>query len=196
MMRAIILASWFVLMIACSPANAGDAFCSGLQRAVAARVHGREAVFIRSYEPGADEAALPMGLATTAFVYDNALAAIALVACGDVADARPIGNALVSATLHDRTFADGRIRNAYRAGALGEGAPLLPGWWDERNKLWAEDAAQDGTSTGNVAWAALALLTLHQATRDPDDLVGARRLIDWVIGNAACDEGFCGGFHG
>jgi hypothetical protein len=198
MNRAIILALSFVLMFACSSANAeaNSNFCSGLRQAMAARLYGQDAVFIRSYEPGADEAGLPMGLATTAFTYDNALAVIALVACGDVADARPIGNALVSATLRDRTFGDGRIRNAYRAGPVGEGPPLLPGWWDERNKLWAEDAAQDGTATGNVAWAALALLTLHQATQELDYLTGARRLIDWVIANTTCDDGFCGGFHG
>jgi hypothetical protein len=198
MNRAILLALSFALMIACSSAKAetGPSFCDGLRQAVGPRVRSNDAVFIRSYEPGSDESGLPMGLATTAFTYDNALAAIALVACGDVSDARPIGNALVNATLHDRTFGDGRIRNAYRAGAAGEGAPLLPGWWDERNKLWAEDPAQDGTSTGNVAWAALALLTLHQATQDPQYLTAARHLVDWVISNAACDDGFCGGFHG
>jgi hypothetical protein len=198
MMRAIILALSFVLMIPRSSANAeaGTSFCSGLQQAVATHVRGNGAVFIRSYEPGADEAMLPMGLATTAFTYDNALVVIALVACGDVANARPIGNALVSAALHDRSFGDGRIRNAYRAGPVGEGPPLLPGWWDQRNRLWAEDPAQDGSSTGNVAWAALALLTLHQATQDPQDLASAKRLIDWVIANTACDDGFCGGFHG
>jgi hypothetical protein len=201
MTRAIIGSLSFAIMIMCLPAGAQAAaetsFCAGLQQAVMPQLRGHEAVFVRSYEPAADEASLPLGLSTTAFVYDNALAAIALVACGDVADARLIGNALVRATLHDRTFADGRIRNAYRAGAVGEGAPLLPGWWDRQNKLWAEDAAQDGTSTGNIAWAALALLTLHQATQDPHYLAGARRAIDWVITNAACDtEGFCGGFHG
>jgi hypothetical protein len=197
-MTRAILALSLVLMMACSPANAetGNSFCSGLRQAVTARIRHNDTVFIRSYEPGAGEAGLPMGLATTAFTYDNALAVIALVACGDVAAARPIGNALVSAARHDRTFGDGRIRNAYRAGPVGEGAPLLPGWWDERNRLWAEDAAQDGTSTGNVAWAALALLTLHRATQDPDDLAAARRLIDWVVGNMTCDDGFCGGFHG
>lgn len=172
-------------------------FCSDLKRAVAARLHGADAIFIRSYEPASDETALPAGLATTAFVYDNALAAIALVACGDVAAARPIGNALSRAAASDRTFADGRIRNAYRAGPFGEGAPLLPGWWDDRARLWAEDAAQDGTSTGNVAWAALALLTLHQATGDAAYLTSAERLIDWVINTTACDaDGFCGGVHG
>jgi hypothetical protein len=171
-------------------------FCAGLNKAVAPLTRGVDATFIRSYEPGTDESRLPAGIATTAFVYDNALAAIALVACGNVAEAEPIANALSHATRNDRSFNDGRIRNAYRAGAVREGAPLLPGWWDEQLKIWAEDSAQDGTSTGNVAWAALALLTLHQATQKSRYLADARRLIDWVIAATACGEGFCGGFHG
>ena len=184
-----------------SPAKAnpetGHMFCTDLKAALTPRLGGADAIFLRSYDPGAGEAELPSGLATSAFVYDNALAAIALVACGDLARARVIGNALSRAALSDRTFADGRIRNAYRAGPFGEGPPALPGWWDDKAKLWAEDAAQDGTSTGNVAWAALALLTLHQATGDPAYLSSAKRLIDWAINNAACQgDGFCGGFHG
>lgn len=172
-------------------------FCTDLEKAVAPHLHGADAIFIRSYDPGADETELPPGIATSAFVYDNALAAIALVACGDVPSAKLIGNALSRAALNDRTFDDGRIRNAYRAGPLGAGPPPLPGWWDDQAKLWAEDAAQDGTATGNVAWAAVALMTLHQATHDSTYMTGAKRLIDWVINNVACEpDGFCGGFHG
>jgi hypothetical protein len=177
-------------------AQATNSFCAGLNTAVAPLTRGAEAVFIRSYEPGSDEASLPAGIATTAFVYDNALAVIALIACGNVSDAKPIGNALSRAAHNDRTFHDGRIRNAYRAGPVGDHAPNLPGWWDAQAKIWAEDAAQDGTATGNVAWAALALLTLHQATQEAEYLAGARRLVDWVISATACDGGFCGGFHG
>jgi hypothetical protein len=196
-----VLAMSFAIQVFHSPAGAGPAtgnmFCSALEQALAPKLRGSDATFIRSYEPGADEANLPAGLATTAFIYDNALAAIALVACGHVSEAGSIGNALTRAALKDRTFGDGRIRNAYRAGPVGEVAPLLPGWWDDRAKIWAEDAAQDGTSTGNVAWAALALLTLHQATNDPQYLSAASRLIDWVITNTGCEaDGFCGGFHG
>jgi hypothetical protein len=178
------------------PEKGGGPFCAGLTRAVAPLTGETDAVFIRSYEPGADEASLPAGIATTAFVYDNALAVIALIACGNVPAAKPIGNALSRAARNDRTFSDHRVRNAYRAGAVGNGAPNLPGWWDEHARIWAEDAAQDGTSTGNVAWAALALLTLHQATHDPQYLADARSLIDWVIAATACRDGFCGGFHG
>lgn len=182
-----------------SPGNAAAStvFCNGLKMAVERQVQGADAAFVRSYEPGTDEVALPLGLATTAFTYDNALAAIALIACGDVQDAKIIGNALSRAAGSDRTFTDGRVRNAYRPGPLDKDPPKLPGWWDTKANIWAEDPAQDGTSSGNVAWAALALLTLYEATGDGGYLANARRLVDWIIDTTACSPvGFCGGFHG
>jgi hypothetical protein len=171
-------------------------YCAPLAGAVASQAAGSEAAFIRSYEHGEDESRLPAGLASTAFVYDNAVAAIALVACGDLSSATTIGNALSRAARNDRTFKDGRLRNAYRPGPVREGPPALPGWWDDKQKIWAEDAAQDGSSTGNVAWAALALLTLHQATKEASYLADAEHLIDWVIANVSTGRGFRGGFHG
>ncbi|WP_410052065.1 hypothetical protein [Bradyrhizobium sp. SZCCHNS30592] len=180
-----------------SPMRAETSLCAGLVQAVEPGLAGRDAAFIRSYEPGADEEGLPLGLSTTAFTYDNALTAIALVACGRIDEGRVIGNALVHAAAHDRSFGDGRLRNAYRAGPVGPGAALLPGWWDDQKKIWGEDAAQDGTATGNVAWAALALLTLHQATGEEGYLSGARRLMDWIMANATNGaDGFSGGYHG
>jgi hypothetical protein len=113
-----------------------------------------------------------------------------------VSSATTIGNALSLAARNDRTFKDGRVRNAYRAGPVGEGAPALPGWWDGKQNIWAEDPAQDGSSTGNVAWAALALLTLHQATKQESFLADAEHLIDWIIANVSSGSGFRGGFHG
>jgi hypothetical protein len=196
-MRLVIMMLSMVLLGAAAPARAEVSFCPGLINAVGPKLAGHEAAFIRSYEPGADEEGLPLGLSTTAFTYDNALAAIALVACGRVEQARVIGNALVQAASHDRSFDDGRLRNAYRAGPAGTGAALLPGWWDHQKNIWGEDPAQDGTATGNVAWAALALLTLHQATGDANYLAHARRLMDWIIANARNGaDGFSGGFHG
>jgi hypothetical protein len=171
-------------------------YCAPLANAVASQAAGSEAAFVRSYDHADDESRLPAGLASTAFVYDNALAAIALVACGDVNSATVIGNALSLAARNDRTFRDGRVRNAYRPGPVDTGPPALPGWWDANQKIWAEDAAQDGSSTGNVAWAALALLTLHQATKQESFLADAGRLIDWVIANVSTGSGFRGGFHG
>ncbi len=178
------------------PASERAHYCAPLADAVTSQAAGAKAVFVRSYEHGEDESRLPAALASTAFVYDNALAVIALVACGDVTSATKIGSALSLAVRKDRSFPDGRVRNAYRAGPVGEGAPALPGWWDDERKIWAEDAAQDGTSTGNVAWAALALLTLHQATSQESFLADAKRLIDWVIANVSTGSGFRGGFHG
>jgi hypothetical protein len=171
-------------------------YCAPLADAVTAQAAGANAAFVHSYEHGEDESRLPAGLASSAFVYDNALAVIALVACGNLSSATTIGNALSLAARNDRTFKDGRVRNAYRAGPVGEGAPALPGWWDAKQNIWAEDPAQDGSSTGNVAWAALALLTLHQATKQESFLADAGRLMDWVIANVSSGSGFRGGFHG
>jgi len=179
-----------------SPDSQRTRYCAPLAGAVASQAAGSQAAFVRSYEHGEDESRLPAGLASTAFVYDNALAAIALVACGDVTSATTIGNALSLAARNDRTFKDGRVRNAYRPGPVSEGPPALPGWWDDKQKIWAEDAAQDGSSTGNVAWAALALLTLYQATKEASYLADAEHLIDWVIANVSTGSGFRGGFHG
>jgi len=201
MKRSVVTLMCIATMSSAVAANAGPdsqraASCAPLAGVVASQAAGSEAAFVRSYEHADDESRLPAGLASTAFVYDNALAAIALVACGNVKSATIIGNALSLAARNDRTFKDGRIRNAYRPGPVSKGPPALPGWWDDNQKIWAEDAAQDGSSTGNVAWAALALLTLHQATKQETFLADAERLIDWVIANVSTGSGFRGGFHG
>jgi hypothetical protein len=201
MMRSVVTLICIAAMTSSVTANASPdsqrtRYCAPLTNAVASQAVGSGAAFVRSYEHADDESRLPTGLASTAFVYDNALAAIALVACGDVNSATVIGNALSLAARNDRTFKDGRIRNAYRPGPVSKEPPALPGWWDDKQKIWAEDAAQDGSSTGNVAWAALALLTLHQATKQESFLADAERLIDWAIANVSTGGGFRGGFHG
>jgi len=108
--------------------------CTALADAVTSQLAGSHATFVRSYEHGKDESQLPAGLASSAFVYDNALAVIALTACGNVTHATVIGNALSLAVRKDRTFNDGRVRNAYRAGPAGNGPPALPGWWNDEQK--------------------------------------------------------------
>ncbi|WP_197514171.1 hypothetical protein [Methylobacterium platani] len=171
--------------------------CGSLASAVDAA--GPGPVLVASYRPGPDEAELPDPLRRSAFTYDNALAAIALQACGDLPRARRIGDALLHALGHDRTFGDGRIRNAYRAGPVAEGPALLPGWWDARQNLWAEDGYQDGTATGNVAWAALALLNLDTDAPGAGYRAGARRLLGWITAHAAdgrAPQGFSGGRDG
>ncbi len=184
---------------ASEPGPIGAGLCASLSEAVRATAPAESPVFVASYRPGLDEADVPLPLRNSAFTYDNALAAIALVACGKPADATRIGDALVAATTNDRTFRDGRLRNAYRAGPVVKGEKvLLPGWWEEKPGFWAEDSYQDGSATGNVAWGALALLTLHDATGHKPYLEAAGSLMRWIAANTAAPDGigFTGGMDG
>src|SRR5690348_4215513 len=67
-----------------------------------------------------------------AFLYDNAVAAIALVACDKPSEAAQIGDAILAALDRDRYWHDGRLRNGYLAGPVGPGPVKLAGWWDVR----------------------------------------------------------------
>jgi len=163
--------------------------CAALATRVDA-IAGSAPIFLRSYdhEHGSGEPAEP-ALRTAAFTYDNALAVIALLACERKAQALRIGEALrIAAT------GDARLRNVYRAGAVAD-KPLPNGWWDARENRWVEDAYQDGTATGNVAWAALALLALHDVTGDVRWRDAAAKLANWIVANTADARG-AGGFSG
>ncbi|AGW93246.1 MULTISPECIES: hypothetical protein [Cupriavidus] len=163
------------------------------------REPGNGPLFLGSYEPAPGGEPLAPALRNAAFVYDNALAGIALVACKRPAEARRIADAVLQATRQDRHYRDARLRNAYRAGALPPGPAPLPGWWDDPSKRWFEDAYQVGTATGNVAWAALLLLAVHEATRDARYLDGAAALMGWVHGSMpdnGAPAGYIGGFFG
>ncbi|AMB44345.1 signal peptide protein [Methylobacterium sp. AMS5] len=171
--------------------------CRALSGAIDAT--GPGPAFVASYRPGPSESELPAPLRSSAFTYDNALAAIALVACGEISRARRIGDALLRALARDRTFSDGRVRNAYRAGPIGAGPLDLPGWWDAKQNLWAEDPYQDGTATGNVAWAALALLTVDAVAPEGGYRAGARRMLAWISDQTTDrrdPEGYSGGVDG
>ncbi len=162
---------------------------------------GEGPALLASYEarPGGDPL-LPV-LRDVAFVYDNALVAIALIACGRAETAKPIGNALLYALDNDRHYHDNRLRNAYAAGPVKDMTkPMeLPGYQDEAAKIWREDAYQAGTATGSTAWAALAFLNLHRATGDTRYLGGAKRVMRW-INTMTIDShgpgGYRGGFYG
>jgi hypothetical protein len=142
-------------------------------------------VFLASYP-----AAPPGPLKDTAFLYDNAAAAIALTGCGEPAKAQRITDAILYALDHDRFWQDGRLRNAALAGAVGAGPLKLPGWWDPVHNLWVEDRYQVGSDVGNMAWAMLALLT----SADPKARAGAKRIGAWVAGWE--DHRGAGGFTG
>jgi len=165
--------------------------------AIAARVDsvaGTGPLLLRSYDGatgdgGPDEPSQK----TAAYSYDNALATIALLACGKPHQALRIGAALRLAAL------DGaRLRNAYRAGAVS-GMPLANGWWDAQGNHWAEDPQQQGSATGNVAWTGLALLDLYAQTGEREWLDAALHLAAWIVAqtsDARGSGGFSGGIEG
>ncbi|CUW37158.1 conserved exported protein of unknown function [Magnetospirillum sp. XM-1] len=166
---------------------------------LAARVDNAEGrfgpLFLRSFDgPTGSGPPDNVALSTAAMTYDNALTAIALIACGRLPQAKRVGEALALAASSDRAGNNGRIRNAYRAGPQ-EKPPLPNGWWDAKSGRWLEDAYQVGTSTGNVAWAALALLTLADATGDRQFLTAASRLAVWATTETSDLRGV-GGFTG
>lgn len=119
-------------------------------------------------------------LKDAAFLYDNAVAAVALVGCGDGARARRIGDAILFAQGHDRYWHDGRLRNAYLAGAPASPVKLAV-WWDTQQNHWVEDRYQVGSDNGNMAWSMLALLALDRATHDPRYRAGAVRIAGWTM---------------
>lgn len=154
----------------------------------------------------------PVGIFDLAFrevanTYDNALAIFAFLADGSadsVRRARLIGDAFVYAAEHDRFYGDGRLRDSYAAGDLviapgwtpnGRTATVtIPGYFDEVQQKFLE-IGQDGISTGNEAWAMLALLALQRNTGDPRYLAAAQRLGRFVVGFRN-DQGLYQGFLG
>jgi hypothetical protein len=176
-----------------------SAAACGTLRARVDAVPGSGPAFLRSYDSGAGEGAGSEPALLGAFTYDNALAVIALEACGEGAAAVRIGDALLAAAQADRSGDPGRLRNAYRAGAVTQ-RPVPPmGWWSDQQQRWDEDPYQVGTATGNVAWAALALLTLDAATHDEHYRDGAIRLAHWAMAtayDAHAPAGFSGGLYG
>lgn len=172
--------------------------CSALSSRVAAE-SGDGPIFLRSYDSGSGEGVNPEPALNAAFTYDNALAAIALTACGDLAGAKRIGAALLQASEADRSGSAGRLRNAYRPGPVHE-TPVPPmGWWNSAQGQWDEDAYQVSSATGNLAWGALAMLTLADATNDTRYVEGAARVAARAAEIADDDRapaGFNGGLYG
>ncbi len=190
-MRGVALLLSAVFIPFCGEATAAPPSpCAKLQSLVATAPPGP--VFLPSYPTAGDGP-----LQGTAFLYDNAAAAIALVACNDVPAARRIGDAMLLAQSHDRAWSDGRLRNAYLAGAITRPVKLS-GWWDPYKNRWFEDRYQVGSDSGNMAWAVLALLALDRATNDPRYRAGAVRLGTWLERwrDSKGPGGFTGGAFG
>ena len=128
-----------------------------------------------------------------AFLYDNAVAVVALIACGAPEKAQRIGDAILLAQAHDRYWHDGRLRNGYLADPVGTGPVKLAGWWDAKQNMWVEDRYQVGSDNGNMAWAILALLALDKKAADRRYLDGAVRIGNWVTQWSKDSGGFTGG---
>jgi hypothetical protein len=178
-----------LLLAACSlrPPDA----CSYLANAVDSVPGG--AVFLASYPSAHIDQ-----LRGIAFLYDNALAAIALVGCREPQKAARIGDAILFALDHDRYWHDGRLRNAYVAGPVGADEPVkLAGWWDKAQNKWVEDRYQVGSDSGNMAWAILALLALDNASGDHRYRNGAVRIAGWLtrFATSKYPGGFTGGTY-
>ncbi|GCE77168.1 Tat pathway signal sequence domain protein [Cellulomonas biazotea] len=140
-----------------------------------------------------------LGLFSTAFVYDSALAVIALLADGRRASeqtARAIGDGLLYAQDHDPGHTDGRLRQGYNVGpyTFYDGNPQPYGF------VLPDGAANIGwqfgflgTAVGDMAWPGIALLQLWARTRDRRYLAGAVRIGEWITTNTWRTTGL-GGF--
>jgi hypothetical protein len=174
------------------PAKAGILLAAttinAIRSAMAAQPPGP--ALLNSYitDPGPNQTDFDLTQANAAYVYDNALAGLALFAAGHRADAARIADALAIAQSHDRFYKDGRLRNAYQAGAMATPAKL-PGWWDKAANRWREDPYQVGSQTGPIAWAMLLWAALGQTA--PANAAG-----NWLDDKLRARTGYYGGFYG
>lgn len=130
-----------------------------------------------------------LGLFSTAFVYDNALAIGALLAdCGrgTLATAKVLGDGLVYAQEHDPVHDDGRLRQGYNVGpyTFYDGNPQPNGFVQPdgtANIGWQFGFL--GTAVGDMAWPGLALLQLYGATKDKRYRDAAVRIGEWITTN-------------
>jgi uncharacterized repeat protein (TIGR01451 family) len=159
-----------------------------------------------SYETISSTLDFDVQMRNVAFTYDSALALCASIAMEDWERAELLADALVYAQQHDRSFADGRLRNAYQSGDLANppgwmpaGAARLPGWWDPQAEQWIEDEEQVGSVTGNPAWAMIGLLNYYETWGGTQYLSATIDIGDWVYTNTHSDlgpGGYTGGFWG
>lgn len=123
------------------------------------------------------------GLSDIAFVYDNALAIVALLNAGEGAAARALGDGLLYAQAHDETFTDGRLRQAYHANTfINDNGTAHFGW----------EFGLVGTAVGDMAWAGIALAQLARATGIGRYRTGAVKIADWIQAKTYSTSGLGG----
>lgn len=142
-----------------------------------------------------------------AYVYDNAVALMALAEAGADWHVQRLADAFVFAQEHDRLFRDGRLRNAYTGGnpksdsgrsiTGGKVTIRLPGFWEKGR--WQEDYYMVSTSTGNMAWVMLALCKAAERAmpeKKEEYIQAAMRAADFVLTLKDKKGGFTGGYEG
>lgn len=127
------------------------------------------------------------GLDDIAFVYDNALALIALLRAGDVQHARAIGDALLFAQNHDETVTDSRLRQAYHADVFVNGAGSA-----KETAHFGWEFGLTGTAVGDMAWAGIALAQLARKTGVAAYREGTLAIGRWIQANTSSDTGLGG----
>ena len=132
-------------------------------------------------------------IASAAYTYESALAALALLSEGETEAAAKILDAMVAGMEADQEFGD-RFRNAHMAGSAAD----LPGYWSTEKEQWLQDAYQVGTGTKSSAAAAVALLTYCAAEPNEDYLNAAAAGVNWILNNNCRDgkPGYTSGYSG
>ena len=165
----------------------------------------QEPRFTQSYFDAGCEAVAPF---TAAHIYDQALVILALLARRQPEDlnrADLLARALVLAQKNDRTFRDGRLRNAYASGELldaKQGYARIPGRWNPKVQEFWEDEYSVGTDTGNMAWAGIALAQAYAILPNRDAspyLQASRDIAQWIVSNTKVDDsigGYSAGLDG
>ncbi|GAA1429293.1 hypothetical protein GCM10009616_11040 [Microlunatus lacustris] len=126
------------------------------------------------------------GLTDIAFVYDNALTIIALLAGGDVKHARALGDGLLYAQANDETSTDRRLRQAYHADTFVVG---------DGTREWAHSGYEFGlvgTAVGDMAWSGIALAHLAHRTGRRSYLDATVAIGRWIQRNTCSTTGLGG----
>ncbi|HYI57191.1 MAG TPA: hypothetical protein VEX66_03420, partial [Microlunatus sp.] len=122
------------------------------------------------------------GLRDTAFIYDNALAIIALLEAGEGGAARALGDGLLYAQTHDEKYTDGRLRQAYHADRFTKTAKTVR----------PSEFGLTGTAVGDMSWAGIALARLARATSIARYRTGALEIAQWIFDNTHSRSGLGG----
>jgi hypothetical protein len=186
--RRLIAGALLAPAIACAGEDPAPRCLAAIRAALAAIPPGPALLNSYQVQTGPAGADFDLTQENAAYVYDNALAGLALLAAGHRQEATRIGDALAIAQAHDRFWQDGRLRNAYQAGPMATPAKL-PGWWDGKTASWREDPYQVGSQTGPVAWAMLLWAALG-------NMAPANRARDWLNQQLRARSGYYGGFYG